>query len=405
MHFYIARQPIFDKLSDIIAYELLYRDSDSKTAHITDADIATLQVIMGSTLIASFDELVNNKRAFINFTKNLILNDTPEIFPYPYITVEILEDIIPDAKFIHKLKDLKDKGYTLALDDFTLDYKYKSIIDLVDILKVDFIQTTPDNQLEIINTYKRPGLKFLAEKIETINDFNRAKAIGYDYFQGYYFSKPSILKYKDINSISASHCEMVRVLNEESPTFTDLAQVVETDVSLTYKLFKYANSPIFGGAEEITTVKNALVRLGLSNIKKWIYLVVLRALSTEQSDELVAISLQRAKMLEQIALKCNLYNRSHECFLVGLFSMLDIFMGKPIETVLEEIPLAKATKEAIIYKENDLGQLLKLSIAYEKGNWSEVERISNMLKINSQNLSDIYFTSIKWASDTIKFAC
>ncbi|MHC1724008.1 MAG: EAL and HDOD domain-containing protein [Aminipila sp.] len=403
MLIYIARQPIFDRLKDVVAYELLYRDPETQTANIEDADAATNSVLMGSTLIATFEKLVDGKRAYINFTKNLINDGTPFLFSKDYMTIEILEDIIPDDNFMQRLLELKEKGYTLALDDFTINYAYPEVIDIVDIIKVDFLLTSPADQIEIIKKYKRPGLKFLAEKVETSKDFDRAKSVGYDYFQGYYFSKPSIFKYKDINSIGTSHFEMIKVLNSPFPNYTNLASIVEKDVSLTYKLFKFANSPIYGGIEQISTVRKALVRLGFSNIRKWMYLIVLRSMSLGQSDEVVCVSLQRAKMLEMIAVDCGLGKRAPECFLVGLFSMLDVLMNKPLEKVLEDLPLPDETKDAIIYRTNSLGLPLQLALAYEKGDWNEVERLCKLLKLKPMDILSTYLESVKWANEIIKY--
>lgn len=403
MLIYIARQPIFDQLKDVVAYELLYRDPETQTAYITDADAATNSVLMGSTLVATFEKLVDGKRAFINFTKNLINDGTPLLFSKDYMTIEILEDIVPDDNFMQRLLELKAKGYTLALDDFTINYPHLEIINIVDIIKVDFLLTSPADQIEIIKKYKRPGLKFLAEKVESAKDFDRAKTVGYDYFQGYYFSKPTMYKYQDIKSMGSSHFEMLKVLNSHNPNYTSLASIVEKDLSLTYKLFKFANSPIYGGVEQISTVRKALVRLGFSNIQRWMYLLVLRCMSSGQSDDIVCVSLQRAKMLELMAPDCGLGERAPECFLVGLFSMLDVLMNKPIENVLEDLPLPDETKEAIIYKNNMLGRPLKLALAYEKGDWSEVERLCRILKLRSVNILSAYTDSVNWASDIIKY--
>jgi EAL and modified HD-GYP domain-containing signal transduction protein len=403
MLLYIARQPIFDQYRDIIAYELLYRDSNTNSAVILDGDAATTAVLSGSTLVASFEQLCDQKRAFINFTKNLIMSDTPLLFSKDYMTIEIIEDIVPDEAFIEKLRILKDKGYTLALDDFTVDYIYEDIIALVDIIKVDFILTTPHQQMEIINKYKRPGLKFLAEKVENSNEFERAKSYGYHYFQGYYFAKPSVFRFKDIASLSTSHLEMMHILEGPNPNYTNLTATIEKDVSLVYKLFKYANSPMFGGMDKISTIRGALVRLGFENIKSWMYLLVLRSMSLGQTDELVTISLQRAKMLELLAEYCGLLERKQELFLVGLFSMIDILMNKPLDKLLEELPIQEETKQAILHQKNTLGLPLKLVIAYENANWDSVEILCKKLNIKSRVVSQLYIDAIKWSTSVLSY--
>lgn len=363
---YIARQPIFDRCKDIVAYELLYRNSSDNAAKVVDGDFATASVLL-SSLLASYEQLIGGKRAFINFTENLIKRDLPQNFSKDHITIEVLENIVPDADFINKLEDLKEQGYTLALDDFTTDYPFTELIDLVHIIKVDFLLNTHEQQEEIIKKYSRPGLKFLAEKIETAEDFERASKLGYDYFQGYYLAKPSVFKYQNLSASAATYFELIKFLSVPSHNYSRLTTMIETDVALTYKLFKCANSPLYGGGmSKVSTVREALVRLGFANIKQVISMFLIRHVSSGQSDELVAIALQRAKLLELIAPSCGLKGRESEVFLVGLFSMLDTLTGKPLETVLKELPLADETKDAILYKENVLGKPLSLVIAYEK---------------------------------------
>lgn len=403
MQVYIARQPIFNRQRDIVAYELLYRDPASKTAQITDADGATSSVLMISNLLAPFEKLLDNKPAFVNFTKNLICDRTAYLFSADHITIEILEDIVPDDKFIHSLKELKDDGYVLALDDFTLDYPYTSIVDLVDIIKVDFMLSSPEKQRRIIEKYARPGLKFLAEKVENAEEFERALSIGYDYFQGYYFSKPSTFTYNDITSIGVTCFRLLEALEAPSPTYEQLSEIIETDVSLTYKLLKYANSPIYGGMETISSTQEALVRLGFVNIKKWMYLIIMRTITQGQTTDLFSISLQRGKMMEALADECGLSKRKSECFLVGLFSMIDIFTNQPIETVLSELPLAADAKDAIIHKDNNLGKPLKLAIAYEKGDWATFEKVCVELRLKSSKVIAAYVEALEWSYETLEY--
>lgn len=397
MLLYIARQPIFDQGRNILAYELLYRDSDTTVANFTNGDTATQTVLSSSTLVASFEQLVDKKRAFINFTKNLIMNDTPLLFSKDHIGIEVLEDIIPDNAFVEKLRQLKEKGYILALDDFSPQYPYQDVIALMDIIKVDFRLTTPQEQQRAILKYQRPGLKFLAEKIEDITEFERAKEYGYHYFQGYYFAKPSVFRFKDVASLSQSHSDIMDVLENDAPNYHKLTSIIEKDVSLAYKLFKYVNSPLYGSAQKISSIEEALMLLGYENIKSWMYLLVLHSISFDQVDELVAIPLQRAKMLELMAEHCNLKEKSSELFLVGLFSMMDVLINNPIQNILKDLPLTEEAKEAILFQQNMLGKPLRMAIAYEKGKWAEVEGLCTELHISNEIVSKLYLDAVKWS--------
>ncbi len=401
MQLYVARQPIFDRNRDIVAYELLYRNPKTKTSEQIDGDHATSSVLMITSVLASFEELLNEKRAFVNFTKTLLCDNTITLFSNDYLIIEILEDIIPDPLLLENLRKLKAMGYTLALDDFTPKYPYQEVIDLVDIIKVDFMLTSRDEQREIVNKYKRDNLKFLAEKVETSEEFDMALDMGYDYFQGYYFAKPTLFNYKDVASTSYTCFRMLEVLSSSSPTYEELADIVEKDVAMSYKLFKYANSPIYGGRSQLTSVQDALVRLGFKNIHNWIYLIILRSISYGQSNDLLSVSLQRAKMLEGLAIQFELPKKRSEYFITGLFSLVDILTSKPIEEAVENLSLSTEIKNAIISKEGRLGESLELIIAYESGNWQTFETICKHLKLKVNAVIQAYFESLDWAQNTI----
>lgn len=401
MQLYIARQPIFNRNRDIVAYELLYRDPKTKTASMIDGDHATSSVLMISSVLASFEELLDGKAAFVNFTKNLLCDNTATLFSNNFLIIEILENVVPNENLVHHLKRLKELGYTLALDDFTSSYKYPELIDLADIIKVDFMLTSPDQQAQIVQKYSREGLKFLAEKVETSEEFDRAMEIGYDYFQGYYFAKPAIFNYQDISNTSSTCFKMLEALSDPVPSYESLQEIVETDVAMTYKLFKYADSPIHGGRESITSIREALVRLGIENIHNWVYLIILRSISRGQSNDLVSISLQRAKMLEIIAEQTGLKKKKTEYFITGLFSLLDVLTNKSIKDVIKPLPLSDEVKDAIISKDNALGKSLDLILAYEAGDWKKFESLCKQLKLKVSKVINAYMEGLEWSHSTI----
>ena len=401
---HLARQPIFNQSKDIIAYELLYRDSAANSANVIDGDLATKSVLLGTTLVESFDKLVGDKLAFVNFTKNLLQSGTAKMFPKENLVIEILEDIVPDEEFIDSILELKELGYTIALDDFTLDYPYHEVITLSDIIKVDFMLTSPEEQAEIIRKYRGLGVKFLAEKVETAEEFTRAKDLGYDLFQGYYFAKPSVFQIQDIGSLSSSYIDLLEALSSPNPNYVKLSSIVEKDVSLTFKLFKCANSPIYGGIQKINTVRGALVRIGFTNLKQWISLFLVKKLTLGQSEDLVEISLQRAKMMELLANNCGIKGRESEAFIIGLFSMLDVLVNRPMESILSELPLTDESKEAILLGTNKLGAPLSLIMAYEKGDWQTTEDYCRNFGIRLSTVSEAYLEAMDWAHNTLQYA-
>jgi len=213
---FVARQPIFDINENVVAYELLFRNNneDNKFNNI-DGDIATSKVIINSFLLIGIKNLTNGKKAFINFTENLILNDIASLLPKEYVTIEILENVTPSKDIIYSCKNLKQEGYTIALDDFVLLDNLNELIKLADIIKIDFTITKGNERKEVIDKILKINnkIKFLAEKIETREEFILAASMGYSLFQGYFFSKPTIFNGKDIPIHSSTKYKILKEIN------------------------------------------------------------------------------------------------------------------------------------------------------------------------------------------------
>jgi EAL and modified HD-GYP domain-containing signal transduction protein len=265
---YVARQPIFTRNQEVFAYELLYRSGVNKFYSNLNGDQASFEVITNSFLLIGLETLTRGKKAFINFTKNLLENDVATLLPNEAIVIEILQDIEPDKKILNACRKLKELGYYLALDDFCYNRKFLPLIDLVDIIKVDFLKTEKKEREAIIQRIGKPKIHFLAEKVETREEFTQALEMGYSYFQGYFFSKPLILSGKDIPSFKIIYLKILQEINRQDLDYDRLEDYVKMDVSLSYKLLKFINSLSFGFRNEIRSIKQALVLLGQKELSK-----------------------------------------------------------------------------------------------------------------------------------------
>ena len=269
MDYYVARQPIFDLHQAVYAYELLYRSGEANNFYTgTDGDKASLQVITNSVLIIGLDTLTRGRKAFINFTKNLLEQEVATTLPKDFLVVEILENIEPDEKVLESCRKLKDLGYLLALDDFVYDPKYDPFLELADIVKVDFLVTQGDERRKIVERLGHRGIKFLAEKVETREDFAMAQKYGYIYFQGYFFEKPVIVSGKDIPALKHTYIQLLREVNQPTLDIDKVENIIKEEVSLSYKLLRFMNSVAFGFRNEIRSIKQALVLLVPKRIKQ-----------------------------------------------------------------------------------------------------------------------------------------
>ncbi len=401
MDIYVARQPIFDCYQEVFAYELLYRSGANKFYSTLDGDRAISEMITNSFLLIGLENLTRGKKAFISFTRNLLENDTAMLLPNDSIVVEILEDADPDDKMMAACRKLKNLGYLLALDDFRYDHRFLPLLELVDFVKVDFLNSSLYDRRSIINKINKSGrnrVKFLADRVETREEFTEAVELGYSYFQGYFFSKPHLVSTRDIPSFKLTYMQILQEINKEEVNFDKLEDLIKRDVSLSYKLLKFINSLAFGFRSEIRSIKQALVLLGQKEISKWLSLIALRNIGENKPDELIVAALCRAKFCELVAPRVGLKSRSPDLFLMGMFSLIDAFLDKPLPDILVELPLADDIKEALLGDTNRLGDVYGLVVAFEKGDWDELSRRAARLELDEKEVKEFYLDSLEMAN-------
>ena len=374
MYTFLARQPIFDRNNNVFGYELLYRNGDAENVSNVekmDGNMATKNIISDAVTLFGLEKLTNSKLAFINFTENLILENYPLLVDSKAVVVELLEDIQITQEIVDCVVDLKSKGYKIAIDDYVGDPAFDPILPYADIIKVDFLLTTPEQQKEIAdNLAKKTCL--LAEKVETLEVFQRAKAQGYSLFQGYYFSQPLIMK-KKVEQIShATFASLMNQLSQDSVDFKKCSDIISTDTVLTYKLLKKINTVEFFRDHPVTQIQSALVRMGVKNIQQWLVLIFSHTNNTTVSDELIRIAFLRGLLLEEMLKHTSHARESENGFILGMFSLLDKILDDTKENLLKDIELPDGVKEALLGTEQNIYYyLLDFIDNYENQNASE----------------------------------
>lgn len=394
MDIFIARQPIFDIRQNVFAYELLYRSGIKNLYAGINGDQASSEVIGSSFLLFGLENLTMGKKAFINFTRKLLEDEVATLLPKESIVVEVLENVEPDKQMLSACIKLKELGYQLALDDFAYDPRFEPFIDLVDIIKVDFLQTSPQDRAALVQRIGNKNIKFLAEKVETKEDFNQALQAGYSYFQGYFFSKPNIVSGKDITSFKLTYLQLLQEIGKPDLDFDELEETIKRDVALSYKLLRYINSAAFSLRANISSIKQALVLLGQKEIKKWVSLVALRSIGEDKPDELVKLAISRGRFCELVSPKLGLKHRSPDFFLMGMFSLIDAFLDQPLAYILSQLPIAVDIKRALLGKESRFKDVYQMAVSYEQGNWEKALRLAKRLKLEEQEIIDVYLESL-----------
>lgn len=403
MDIFVARQPIFNTRKKVIAYEILYRSNRKNVYDLDqDGDVATAAVVTDTLLNFGLESLTGNKPAFINFTHRLIMEDLPSLFSPKQLTIEILETTVVDDALVEKCKSLKEKGYVIALDDFVGGQEYDQLMPYIDIIKVDFLVLRSDGRKYIADKYRDTEIQLLAEKVETEKDFREALSFGYTLFQGFFFEKPVICQGKSMGFSSFKYIEILKETVDEEVDFKRISEIIKSDVALTYKLLRMINSPAFNTINEVTSVKHALAILGLKEIRKWATLILLRELSAEKPSEIVRVSLSRAIFSEKVAPYFGLGERHAEVFIVGLFSLIDAIMERPLFEILDQLPLSVDLKDALLGAPNAFHNILRLLVYYEKGNWDMVMTICESVGVSYEIMNRHYLEAIVESSKIIE---
>ncbi|MCG7344344.1 HDOD domain-containing protein [Sporosarcina sp. ACRSL] len=404
VHIFVGRQPILDSEGRIYGYELLYRNSERNSFPNIDPEQATIQLLVNTFLSIGVDQISGNSKSFINFSGDLLIKDIFSSLKPEYVVIEILEDVEITPTLISRIKEIKQDGFQLALDDFILQDQYalhNELFDLIDYVKVDFLNVDEEGRKTIERFIKKyPHIKMLAEKIETEEQFQQAKISGYDLFQGYFFAKPDIIKGVEIPANLNLHMQIINRLNDNAPNIDEIATLILHDISLTYKLLRFINTLNFSIPKSVGSVKQAIVLIGLRELRRWMRILMLQDISDHSSSgrikALVSYSMSRAKMCELVAVRMG-YPNGDEHFFVGLFSLLDAIMKRSWNDILPMFPFSEKVAETLLGKKTSMTTYLELAIATERFDLEKIEKISKQLGISKEEIALFSNKANQWA--------
>lgn len=399
---YIARQPIFDRAKEVYGYELLFRETDKAASYSGKSAESSTAVVLGGLFELGVTKIVGKKKAFVNFSYDSLMSDTILLIDPYTLVIEVLEDVKMDNRLANRLHELKRKGYRIALDDFAENIESYQVVPLADIIKYDIMLTPLDAIKNDVKFALKQRKIILAEKIETEDDFNKAKMMGFHLFQGYFFSKPSIIgSMKGKKKSISCYQRILAELNSEEPSFQTLTEIVETDVNLAYRLLQIMSRRDENDTQK--SIKTALMNMGLDELERWVHVMMLQDFSADKPRELIRTSLIRSKFGELIATNSpKLRKRRAEVSLMCLFSVIDAMLDTQMEKALEDLELSLDVEEALIHDRGPLQPILSLARNYEKGHWTEISILANAIEINNLKLTNWFLESISWAERIIE---
>lgn len=391
---YVGRQPIYNNKLGIYAYEMLFRSgTENRAGDNFNEDGATSQVIINTFLDMGLDSLVGEGLACINLTERFLADEDALPIPAERVILDIHASINTNPATLAALKKLKQAGFTLALQDLRDTPNFNALLEITDIFKLNIRENSQRDLQARIRNLKKFNVKLLADKVESLDEYDTYVDMGFDYFQGYFLSRPRIIKGKSLESNKLSIMQLLASLHNTNTDISDIEKAISSDLTLSYKLLKLINSAFFNLPNEVDSIKRAVVFLGRKKLSSWASMLALSS-AGNQPTELLKLGMVRGRVCELIAKRFKLKDED-QYFTAGMFSTLDIIMERPIETLIEPLPLASEVKQGILEHKGNIGVLVKCSKLLET---SAAEDI-NIRGISNSELSGFYLEANQWADE------
>jgi EAL and modified HD-GYP domain-containing signal transduction protein len=402
---FVARQPIFDTRRQVQGYELLFRSGPAN--HFpADADADATRRVIGDTLsVFGLDVLTAGKRAFINFSRDVLLDDSAYLLPPDRTVVELLETIEPDEPVLASCRRLKRDGYRLALDDYVGDPAGEAFIELADIIKVDFRGSTAEQHRLFAERFRPLGIQLLAEKVETWEEWRAAAALGYSCFQGYFFCRPETLSRTALSPSRTNYLRLLEELNRADVDYDRVERIIKLEPPLALKLLSYINSAQFGCEGKVKSIRQAAVLLGQRNLRRWANVTAVLGLCEGKPPELFVTCVVRARFCELLGHRFGLDEQTLDLFLAGLLSLMDAILDRPLAQALAEFAVPDALRDSLLSDSSAAGLLCGLARAYENGDWPQVAEAARALNVPPARVAEAYRSAVAWSADTQGALC
>ncbi len=399
MNNYIVRQAIKDLQTDeIVGYEFLIQE-DQGSLYNPSADSVAANTMV-AFLSENSDRIFKDRKTFMTFTPTLLFRNTPKIFDKDKVVIQIGDNIIIHALAGILISKYRDEGYSFAINDFQFTPKYFSILEHADYIKMDISNKMDEEQMRSVSNVVDMAhgfqKKFIATGVNSREVYDCALKLEVDYVEGNYISDRMTAKTGKMEFMQGNLYQLIVEITKDEPDIGELEEIITRDASLTYALLKMANSPYFAVHQETTSVRQALIRVGINQLKQWIYLLSFEDKQENSSEEVLKTSFMRANFASALVKKLRQFPiNSSDAYLMGMFSTLEYMIDASIEDILFEIPIIEEVKNALISKEGPAGRLYELILCYENAQWAEIQTIADELGIKTNEMAQIYMDSVE----------
>ncbi|MDH5517914.1 MAG: HDOD domain-containing protein [Gammaproteobacteria bacterium] len=393
---FVGRQPIYNRHLGIFAYELLFHADAAASNSTVSADDATSQTIINTFIEIGLENIVGNSHACINLTRSFLLHEDKLLIPNKQVILEVLEDIPVTDELIVAMRQLHQQGFTFTLDDYIYNPAHAVLLEMASIIKINISALSQAEVHEHVKQLRPYNKKLLADKVETLDDYDFCMELGFDYFQGYFLSRPRIIRGASLPQNKVAIMKILALLQNQDADIDDINQLISADATISYKILKLMNSAFFSFDTKIDSVKQALLLMGRQKLSSWASMSALSQLD-DRPAEMLHIAMTRAKMCELLARQARL-QPVENYFTAGLFSALDILMGQPLDSLLKPLPVSDDLRLAIIDRKGVIGYALDCTLAYQTSDWKNVK----FLNLSIAEISSCHLQAIKWTLAIMK---
>jgi len=394
---FVGRQPIYNRQLGVYAYELLFHSSDAANSNtVVSADDATSQTIINTFIEIGLENIVGTSNACINLTKSFLLQEDRLLIPSKQIILEIPENTPVTEQLIDAVSRLHQQGFVFALDDYIYNPAHKALIEIASIIKINIAALTKAEVEEHVTLLRPFNKKLLADKVQTLDDYDFCMALDFDYFQGYFLSRPRIIKSPSLPQSKIAIMNILALLQNHESDIDKINEAISADATISYKILKLMNSAFFSFDTTIDSIKQALLLMGRQKLSSWASMSALSQLNDQPAEKL-HIAMIRAKMCELLAKESRL-QPVENYFTTGLFSALDILMGASLISLLKPLPISDDLRLAITQKKGIMGYALDCTLAYEISDWQNVK----FLNLSKDEISRCHLEAVKWTALIMK---
>lgn len=399
---FLGRQPILDRSQSIIGYELLFRTADVEYADVGGIGSPDSQVVCAVLSNFGINEVLGNHKGFVNVSESFLMSDVVEILPVGKTVIELLETIEPNETSLSRCRELKDRGFMLALDDNLYRPEFEPFYEIVDIVKIDVLQLSPEGVRRMVELLENRGITLLAEKVETMEQYRYCFDLGFQLFQGYYFARPSVLNRRRVDVSAVTLLKLLGLVCGDAE-MAEIEEVVKLHPGLSYNLLRLVNSVAVGMREKIGTLRHALVVLGMRQLRRWVQLALFASDRTSGAGSpLLETAAFRGRLMEILAAanrrEFQGQESSDKAFMTGVLSLVDVLFELPMEEILSQLNLSEDVRLALLERKGPLGTLLLLAEKMESLDFGEAERLLEQHHCGKDTLLQAQLEAIEWTN-------